>query len=61
VLKALLGGQGAPYGVSGSLIVFLLWVYYSAQIVFFGAELTQVYSEHIAVDGAVKRNRVSQE
>ena len=44
-LKALLGGQGSPYGVSGSVIVFLLWVYYSAQIVFFGAELTQVYAE----------------
>ncbi len=45
VMKALLGGQGSPYGVSGSVIVFLLWVYYSAQIVFFGAELTQVYAE----------------
>ncbi len=44
-LKTLLGGQGSPYGVSGSVIVFLLWVYYSAQIVFFGAELTQVYAE----------------
>lgn len=44
-LKALLGGKGAPYGVTGSLIVSLLWVYYSAQIVFLGAELTQLYSE----------------
>ena len=44
-LKALLGEKGIPYGVTGSLIVFLLWVYYSAQIVFFGAELTQVYAE----------------
>jgi membrane protein len=47
-LKVLLSGQGAPYGVTGSLIVFLLWVYYSAQIVFFGAELTQVYAEWLA-------------
>jgi membrane protein len=32
------------YGAAGSLIVILLWVYYSAQIVFFGAEFTKVYS-----------------
>ena len=31
------------YGAAGSLIVILLWVYYSAQIVFFGAEFTKVY------------------
>ena len=34
------------YGAAGSLIVILLWVYYSAQIVFFGAEFTKVYSRH---------------
>jgi membrane protein len=33
----------STYGAAGSLVVFLAWVYYSAQIVFFGAELTQVY------------------
>jgi membrane protein len=32
------------YGAAGSLIVILLWVYYSAQIVFFGAEFTKVYA-----------------
>jgi membrane protein len=32
------------YGAAGSLVVILLWVYYSAQIVFFGAEFTKVYS-----------------
>jgi membrane protein len=32
------------YGAAGSIIVILLWVYYSAQIVFFGAEFTKVYS-----------------
>jgi membrane protein len=30
--------------MAGSLIVLLVWVYYSAQIVFFGAEFTQVYA-----------------
>jgi membrane protein len=41
-----LGGSAAAsvYGAAGSLIVILLWVYYSAQIVFFGAEFTKVYS-----------------
>lgn len=34
----------SSYGVAGSLIVLLVWVYYSAQIVFFGAEFTQVYA-----------------
>jgi membrane protein len=32
------------YGAAGSLVVVLLWVYYSAQILFFGAEFTQVYA-----------------
>ena len=37
-------GVASSYGAAGSLIVLLLWVYYSSQIVFFGAELTQVYA-----------------
>ncbi len=32
------------YGAAGSLIVLLLWIYYSAQIFLFGAEYTQVYA-----------------
>ena len=32
------------YGAAGSLVAMLLWVYYSAQIFFFGAELTQAYA-----------------
>jgi membrane protein len=34
----------STYGAAGSLIVLLLWVYYSSQILFFGAEFTQVYA-----------------
>jgi membrane protein len=37
-------GIASSYGAAGSLIVLLLWVYYSSQIVFFGAEFTQVYA-----------------
>jgi membrane protein len=35
---------GSAYGAAGSLVVLLVWVYYSAQIFFFGAEVTQVYA-----------------
>jgi membrane protein len=34
----------SAYGAAGSLVLLLLWVYYSAQILFFGAELTKVYA-----------------
>jgi membrane protein len=32
------------YGAAGSVVLILLWVYYSAQILFFGAEMTKVYA-----------------
>ncbi|PZV09209.1 MAG: ribonuclease BN [Leptolyngbya sp.] len=35
---------GSSYGAAGSVIIVLVWVFYSAQILFYGAELTQVYS-----------------
>src|ERR1700676_3807239 len=34
----------AAYGAAGSLVVFLIWIYYSAQILLFGAELSHVYA-----------------
>ncbi|AEB08574.1 YihY/virulence factor BrkB family protein [Desulfobacca acetoxidans] len=34
----------SAYGAAGSMVVLLLWVYYSAQIIFIGAEFTQVYA-----------------
>lgn len=36
---------GSTYGAAGSLAIFLVWVYYSAQILFLGAEFTQVYAQ----------------
>jgi membrane protein len=36
---------GSAYGAAGSLIVVLVWVYYSAQVFFLGAEFTKVYAE----------------
>ena len=48
--KALIGaylgrsGYGSAYGAAGSLVVLLVWIYYSSQILFFGAEFTKVYA-----------------
>jgi len=48
--KALIGayigrsGVASGYGAAGSLVVVLLWVYFSAQIVLIGAEFTQVFA-----------------
>jgi membrane protein len=36
---------GSAYGAAGSLVVFLVWVYYSAQIFFLGAAFTHEFSE----------------
>jgi membrane protein len=38
------GSAASVYGAASSLITLLLWVYYSAQILLFGAEFTQVYA-----------------
>ncbi|HYJ23815.1 MAG TPA: YihY/virulence factor BrkB family protein [Acidimicrobiia bacterium] len=35
---------GSAYGAAGSLIIILAWIYYSALILFFGAELTQAWA-----------------
>ncbi len=48
----------SAFGAAGSIILLLLWVYYSAQIVFFGAEFTEVYAREMGAgiqpkDGAV--------
>jgi membrane protein len=38
------GVAGSAYGAASSLITLLLWIYYAAQILLFGAEFTQVYA-----------------
>jgi membrane protein len=35
----------SSYGAAGSLVVLVVWVYYSAQILFLGAEFTQVQAK----------------
>jgi membrane protein len=48
----------SSYGAAGSLIIILVWVFYSAQILFFGAAFTRVYAtrfgSHRAADEVMK-------
>lgn len=39
-------GVSSTYGAAGSIVVLLVWVFYSAQILLIGAEFTQVYSRY---------------
>jgi membrane protein len=38
-------GVGSPYGAAGSVVALVVWIYYSAQIFFYGAVLTRVYAD----------------
>jgi len=40
-------GNSSAYGAAGSIIVILTWIYYTAAILYIGAEFTQVYAEAI--------------
>jgi membrane protein len=60
------GAAGSAYGAASSLITLLLWIYYSAQILLFGAEFTQVYAHNYGSriepeDHAVRVRRVEVE
>jgi len=49
-------GVGSLYGAAGSIVVLLVWVYYSAQIFLFGAEFTHVYSQRL---GALRNEQAA--
>ncbi len=61
--KTLIGiylGQSAfssTYGAAGSLMVVLVWIYYSTQIFFIGAEFTQVYTRYLGRQIVIKKGR----
>jgi membrane protein len=49
-----IGKQGleSTYGAAASIVVVLIWVYYTSQIILMGAEITHSYAEH---NGSLKR------
>jgi membrane protein len=49
-------GVGSPYGAAGSLVVLLVWLYYSAQIFLYGAEFTHVYARR---NGSIATTRAT--
>jgi membrane protein len=49
------GAVASAYGAAGSLVVVLVWVYYSAQILYFGAELTKVLARRRGLAPRVRR------
>lgn len=51
----------SPFGAAGSVVALVVWVYYSAQILFFGAELTQVIAKRRGVDIEPTKNAVKVE
>lgn len=42
-------GTASTYGAAGSLIIILVWVYYTAAIMYLGAEFTRVYADFIGL------------
>jgi membrane protein len=43
------GGVGSSYGAAGSVMIILMWVYYSSMIFYFGAQFTRIYAERSGV------------
>jgi len=51
------GTIASAYGAAGSVVVILIWIYYSSMIVFFGAEFTEVYSRRRSQGAVQPRQR----
>ncbi len=49
---------GSAYGAAGSLIVLLLWIYFSSMILYFGAEFTKAYA--IKYGGEIRPNKYTE-
>ncbi|MFC4277014.1 YihY/virulence factor BrkB family protein [Achromobacter aloeverae] len=50
------GKVASAYGAAGSVVALLLWIYYSAQIFFFGAVFTRQYARHLGSKSAETRD-----
>lgn len=54
-------GVSSSYGAAGSLVIVLLWTYYSSQILFFGAEFTRVFAHRFGTrQGMAASKRIGQ-
>ena len=53
------GAAGSAYGAASSLVTLLLWIYYSSQILLFGAEFTQVYANRYGSGGKPSKHAVA--
>jgi membrane protein len=51
-------GVASPYGAAGSLVVIVVWVFYSAHILFIGAEFTQVHTRAMGAPVEPKRGAI---
>jgi len=51
-------GVASPYGAAGSLVVIVVWVFYSAHILFIGAEFTQVHTRARGASVQPKRGAI---
>ena len=52
------GAAGSAYGAASSLVTLLIWIYYSSQILLFGAEFTQVYANRFGAGGKPSKHAV---
>jgi len=52
------GAAASAYGAASSLVTLLLWIYYSSQILLFGAEFTQVYANRFGAGGKPSKHAV---
>ena len=52
-------GTASAYGAAGSLAALLIWLYYSAQIFLFGAELTKVHADRSGARTLPKNNALT--
>lgn len=53
------GAAGSAYGAASSLVTMLIWVYYSSQILLFGAEFTQVYANRFGAGAKPSKHAVA--
>jgi membrane protein len=63
VIGLYLGNSGfaSSYGAAGSVIILLVWIFYSAQILFFGAEITQIFAQRFGSQIRPNKYAVPQE